>query len=111
MLQALQRFQQQLGADGGQPVEQLAGGFVFPDFHRFPQQHIPGVQSLVHQHGGDAGLLFPIDDAPLDRRRSPVFGKQASMDVNASLWRQSQDFLWQNFAVRHHHNKLRPQLL
>ena len=90
---------------------QLAVGLIFSDRCLLFEDHIAGIQSLTHVHGGDTGHALSVDDAPLDRTCAAVFWQQRTMDVDAAIARQFQNLLWQNLAVGNHRNQVRLQFL
>ena len=58
------------GAKSGQLVMERACGVGGRNRERFDLQHVAGVQTFVHLHDGDAGLLVSSFDRAVNRCRS-----------------------------------------
>ena len=52
------------------------------------QQHGTGIHSFIHQHRGDAGFGFAIDDGPLDRAGSAIFRQERAVHIDAARGRK-----------------------
>ena len=72
---AFQGFYKKFGTAYRQAVMQRGGRIFRKDGFFLAEQDVSGVNPLVHQHGGDAGLRLCINDGPLDRCRAAVFWK------------------------------------
>ena len=87
--------------------KQAPAGFLRTEGQRIPAENVAGIQSLVHLHGRDTALLLSVDNGPLNRRRSPVSGKQRRVNVHAAVARQFENFFRQNLTERGHDKELR----
>ena len=99
LIQSDERFGQKFRARLRKAVEQLAGSLACADRRLAGQQHIAGVQSLRHQHGGNAGFLIACDDRPLNRRRAAPARQERAVDVDAAARRNVEHGLRQQLAV------------
>ena len=105
-----ERFGQKLRARLRQTVEQLARGFACADRRFICQQHIAGVQTLRHLHGGDARLFVACDDRPLNGGRAAPARQKRAVDVDAAVRRNVEHRLGQQLAVGDNDNDLGRQL-
>ena len=101
---------QALGAQFFHPLIEFSGGFILPDRDGSFEDHVPSVQPFPHKHGGNAGLLFSVDNAPLDGARSPILGQQRTMYIDTAKLRNLQHRFGQDLAIGDYHNKLRGKL-
>ena len=92
-------------------VKQLAAGLLGVNGHLLTDQHIAGVEALIHLHDGDTRLSVPIEDCPLHRGAATVLGQQGDMQVDAAVFRDVQHAGGQDAAIGHHHDELRGQRL
>ena len=103
------RLTEDAGTHGGDPVKQLTAGFLRADGDFLADQHIAGVQPLVHLHDGNAGLGVAVQNSPLHGGAAAVLGQQGHMQVDAAILRSFQHGFGQDAAVGHHHDEVRGQ--
>ncbi len=77
------------------------------DLHLALKQHIPGVQPLVHLHNRNARYFFSVDDGPLDRPRSPVFGQKRCVDIHTAVLWHGKNLFRENLPESRHHKDIR----
>ena len=106
VIQFDERFGQKFRTGLCQTVEQLTGGFGFADRGFVRQQHIAGIQTLGHLHGGNTRLFVARDNRPLDRRGTAPARQQRTMHVDAAVRRNIEHRLGQQLAVGHHDDDL-----
>ena len=94
--QRLQGLPQSFRSQQTQPFRQFTAGLAFADFRLRPQQHVPGVDPLVHHHRGDAGNPVPRHDCMGDRCAAPVLRQKRCVDVDVSQRRNIQDLFAQD---------------
>ena len=102
---------QHTGTHSRHAVKQLAAGLLGVNGHLLTDQHIAGVEALIHLHDGDTRLCIPIEDCPLHRGAATVLGQQGDMQVDAAVFRDVQHAGGQDAAIGHHHDELRGQRL
>ena len=93
---AFERLDEQLRAQVGKAHGQLGGGLCFADVRLAAQEHSAGIDPGVGEHGGDAGLRFAVQDAPVDGRGAAVGGQQRGVDVDGAHFRHVQQRLGEN---------------
>jgi len=94
--------------DLGQAIVQSNGGVLGVDRSGFAGQERSGVEADVHFHNGDAGLLFVIEDGPLDRAGPAVFGEERGMNVETAETRHIQEVLGKDLAIGGDGNEVGP---
>lgn len=67
---------EELGADGGEFEVQGVCGFVGVYGDAVLKEDGAGVEAFVHDHGGDAGFGFAVDDGALDGACAAIQGEQ-----------------------------------
>ena len=92
-----------------QAVQKGPCRLIFPDGGAHRVDHIPGVHFPHQIHGGDTGLLFPVQHRPLVGRGAPVLGKQTGMDIDAAVFWNIQHLLGQDPSVGNHRANIRLQ--
>ena len=97
------------GTQKGQTVQHLPGGLVLPDGGGDPVDHISGIHLPAQVHGGDTGLLLPVQHRPLIGSGAPVLGEQACVNVNAPEGGHVQYLLREDPAVGYHGADIRLQ--
>ena len=70
------RFHHQLRRQSTETLSQLMGILVQTDRQLAFQQNGTGVQTFLHRHHTDTGLLISLEQGPLDRSGSPPAGQQ-----------------------------------
>ncbi len=98
-LQAAQRLDHEIGADGGQARSESLGGIVGRDGEFLLQQDVAGVEAGVDAHGGDAGDGFAVCDGPLDGRGAAIFREQRGVQVDVAERRKIEHPLRNDAAV------------
>ena len=109
--QGMNGLQQQLCPHVRKPLRQLSAAFLRQNVHTPLQQHRPGVNAPIHQHGGNAGLLISLQNPPRNGGTSPVFGQEGRMHVNVAKGRNVQQLLRQNLPEGRRHAQVRCQSL
>ena len=88
-----------------QLVKQTSACLIFAQTNLTLCDHVTGIDSHIHTHGGDTGNLISVDDRPLNWRCPPILRKQGRMNIQASVLWHVQDTLGQNLSKsRHNHN-------
>src|SRR6266545_3022002 len=100
------RLDQQLRAQGREPVVQRLRVLIGSDARGLLTEDVAGVEALVHFHDGDAGFALVVQEGPLNRRRAAIFGQEGGMDVQAAEARQREDLCRQNLAISGHRNQV-----
>ena len=85
---------------------QAAAGFASIEANTNGVQHVAGIESFVHLHDADAGLVIAGFDRPLNRRGSTPSGQQGCVDIPAAMHRHGQYFSRQDQAVGHHDHEV-----
>ena len=94
--QGVQGVQQHLRSQAAEALRQLPAGFPGENVHSGGKQHVPGVNALVREHGGNARLAVPLQNAPGDGRAAPVPGQQGGVHVDGAQAGNIQNLLGQN---------------
>jgi len=102
--QSLQCLYAQSGSRLCQFIMKAAAGLFGIQHNLGLQQHIAGIQTGIHLHGGNSGYLLPVHHRPLDGGSAPVLRQQRRMDVDAAIGRHVQDLLGQDLSKRDHHH-------
>jgi hypothetical protein len=84
-------------------VVQGLGGVGGGDRRALGEQHRAGIETLIHAHGGDAGLAIAGQDGAMDGRGTAPARQQRAMDVDAAQHRRIEEAFRQDVAVGHHH--------
>ena len=93
-----------------QAVKKFACGLLLTDLGLIGEQHIAGVQTLRHLHGGNACHFIARDDRPLDRSGAAPARQQRTVHVDAAVRRDIEHRLGQQLAVCHYDDNLGCQL-
>ena len=88
--QAVERDEDLRRAQRRQLVVQFACGALRADRHGRLEQHVAGIEPLIHLHDRDAGHRIAGKDGALDRRGAAPSWQQRGMDVEAAQSRQLQ---------------------
>ena len=107
----LYSFMKRPGTQMGKPLRQFTGSLIGADLRFFHFDDVAGVQLGSHVHNGDAGLLFPVQDRPIDGRRAAVSGQNGGMDVDGAAAGKFQNIVGQDLSVGRDDNELRRKLL
>ena len=110
LIQFDERFGQKFRTGQGQTVKKFACGLLLTDLGLVSQQHIAGVQTFRHLHGGNACHFVARDDRPLNRSGAAPARQQRAVHVDAAVRRNVEHCLRQQLAVRHNNNDFRCQL-
>ena len=100
------RLHQQRPAHGCQPVVKGLGRLVGLNVRGGLGNDIPRVQLRSHVHYGDAGLLLPVENGPVDGGRAAIFGQQRGVHIDTAQGRQGKHLLRQHPAIGRRHNQL-----
>ena len=93
-----------------QTVKKFACGLLLTDLGLIGEQHIAGVQTFRHLHGGNACHFIARDDRPLDRSGAAPARQQRTVHVDAAVRRDIEYRLGQQLAVCHYDDNLGCQL-
>ena len=93
-----------------QTVKKFACGLLLTNLGLIGEQHIAGVQTLRHLHGGNACHFIARDDRPLNRSGAAPARQQRTVHVDAAVRRNVKHRLGQQLAVCHYDDNLRCQL-
>ncbi len=107
--QSTEGFQQQFCPHVGQPFRQLTAAFPRQNVHAFLHQHRPCIHPTIHQHGGDACLFIPLQNAPGNGGTAPVARQEGGMDVHVAQGRNVQQLLGQNLPEGRRNAQIRGQ--
>ncbi len=80
--------------------------FFRPDARASEKEHRPGVEPFVDQHGGDARLLVPARDRPLDGGGAAQPGEERAVDVDGAEGRDLDHAAGEDLPVGHDHLQL-----
>ena len=106
LIQFDERFGQKFRTGLCQTVKKFACGLLLTDLGLVSQQHIAGVQTFRHLHGGNACHFIARDDCPLNRRRTAPARQQRTVHVDAAVRRDIEHRLGQQLAVSHYDDNL-----
>ena len=106
-----QRFDKKLCSHDHEAVKELARGLKFADLGLFPVDHVPRVHIVREVHGGHTCGFVPVEDCPLDRRGTAVFGQKRTVYVDGAVFRQGEDIVRQDAPIGHDDQNVRLQLL
>jgi hypothetical protein len=86
---------------------QRPGVVVRSDAHAFVQHHRTGIQAGIHLHDGNAGFRVAGEEGALDRRGAAPARQERRVDIECAVWRDVQERLGQEQAVRGDHQRVR----
>ena len=93
-----------------QTVKKFACGLPLTNLGLIGEQHIAGVQTFRHLHGGNTRLFVARDDRPLDRSGAAPARQQRTVHVDAAVRRDIEYRLGQQLSVCHYDDNLGCQL-
>src|SRR5450759_3729901 len=73
-------------------------------------ENIPGIDVFLNKEGGYTGLRFSINQNPVDRRGSPVLGKQGSVKIDGPQAGHPPNY-FRKHSERYHHKQFSVQCL
>ena len=82
------------------------GVFKQSDLERAFHQDWTGVQSFLHRHHSNAGLIITFENGPLNRASSAPSGQERSMAVPAPHGGLLQHFGWKKLPEGNHHREV-----
>ncbi len=106
--QARQRLHHQRCSSHCQNLEKINGRLVRPDRHFLLQQHRPRIQALFEQHRRIPRHGLAHCYRPLNRRSPAILRQERPVQIDAAEARQRQHPLWNDAAISHDHNRIRP---
>ena len=95
----VERGLERAGGQQSELVMQTAAGVVGGDGQRVLEEHVAGVEALIHEHDGDAGLAIAIANGGLDGRGAAMTWKERCVDVQAAERWHVEHRTRQNLAV------------
>jgi len=107
VLDPVQRGDQQLGADGGQPLKQAARGVGGPHRLGHHAEHRAGVQFLDDPEGGGAGDVVPVQNRVVHGRGAAPGGQHREMQVHPAMPRDVKSLLREQRPVGGHRAAVR----
>ena len=68
------------------------------DFGFFLKQNVSGIRTLIHEHNRYSCFAISINQRPVNRRRTSVFGQQGGVDIQTAPWRDIKNILRNNLS-------------
>ena len=93
-----------------QTVKKFACGLLLTDLGLIGEQHIAGIQTFRHLHGGNACHFIARDNRPLNRSGTAPARQQRAVHVDAAVRRNVENRLRQQLAVCDNNNDFRCKL-
>lgn len=83
----------------GEAVMERATGFIRRKSQGLLEKNIPGVETFIHPHDGDAGFRITLANRGLDGGGAAMTGEQGGMDVQAAAGGDVQHAAGKQLAV------------